>query len=80
MNHAIELLTKEQARVKNRLNHAKKRVKDTKKRHAQLSSNNATLTVHAGWDLGYWEGKCTTLENQLDELGDMKDEIEKESE
>jgi hypothetical protein len=58
--------------AKRRLKHAQRRLSNTNKRQSAIKENNGQLTEHAGWDKGYWEGKIAGLEDEIDDLNELK--------
>lgn len=59
MNYSKEKLAR-------RIERVKQRIETLKKQHGETPS--LTYTYHAGWDLGYWMGMLTILEDVFDEL------------
>lgn len=53
-----------------RIIHSRKRISKYKKLHGENPSQ--THTYHGGWDLGYWEGKLSALEDLFDEIVEME--------
>ena len=58
--------------AKRRLTHARLRLSNTNKRQSAIKANNGQLTEHGGWDIGYWEGKIAGLEDEVDDLNELK--------
>ncbi|HDR6286497.1 TPA: hypothetical protein QCU33_002485 [Bacillus cereus] len=58
-------------KIERSIKHAKKRINSLKESHGD--NPGKTHTYHGGWDLGYWEGRLSALE-------DIHDEIEGENE
>ena len=58
-------------KIERSIKHAKTRIEALKKSHGD--NPGKTHTYHGGWDLGYWEGRLSVLE-------DMRDEIEGDNE
>ncbi|MCA1064703.1 hypothetical protein QTG56_24135 (plasmid) [Rossellomorea sp. AcN35-11] len=63
----MEYSTKET--LEKKINRVKRKIEMYKKEHGEHPS--LTHTYHAGWSLGYWEGKLSLLEDRLDELEEL---------
>ncbi|BAR81996.1 uncharacterized protein KNN_01148 [Bacillus thuringiensis serovar tolworthi] len=53
-------------KVERSIKHAKKRIDVLKEAHGD--NPGKTHTYHGGWDLGYWEGRLSVLEDMHDEI------------
>ncbi|MCR6108717.1 hypothetical protein HXA34_20685 [Salipaludibacillus agaradhaerens] len=58
--------------TQNRLERAKTRVDTNKRRLENMKNQGATITMHGGWEKGYWESKVFVLEDILDDLTRLK--------
>lgn len=53
-------------KIERKIKRAQKRVDEMKKAHG--NNPGSTHTYFGGWDLGYWEGRLSALQDILDEL------------
>lgn len=51
--------------TKERLEH---QIKRTKNQIKELEDKQERLSKHGYWDLGYWKGRLTVLEDWLDDI------------
>lgn len=61
---SLEKLNKYKNRLERRINRNQIRIKDLKERESNLS-------VHGYWDLGYFEGQQSILEDLLDDVKEL---------